>query len=878
MAIAPPRKVEAPPPTKEYTGVYLYDPVMKDVPPGTYVGPGGVRVRAETYREAQAKLARQFKEKAELEKAQKELVAQERAKSEEVKARKAYVASLERLEKRKAVEAARPAPREYRPYAPITPTPIRPPPVSEARAEVREALGLRREKVERVIERPGEIPKGLEPAYVAPKPPKEEIRAQTIAERVEYRTVAGISKVSPFVAGIARESFETGKGIAADPLPTAIVAGAATLVSLTPPGRAIVGGAMGVSVVHRAYTKGPEAAISDILLLGAAAKAGPLIAGVGRRTRPPISLETAIGEARLKDVPVPEGLVRGVGVSKFRRGDIVVETKVKEYTAFVKKPKGVKEIKEGPVTVSVETPEGIASITRGVGERVVLDAPKQKVLEVKGLGKRLKVIGPEPAKPREISREPISTKIAAITTPSPVKGVSRFEAEMKTKIGTEITTEKYIGTAKEIAKYPTKKGMISVADTLAIRTKPVDKELAVSLGVSDFKTPAKLGLPFRIGEPKKISFEGLGVTKTKALKKIRKEKRRERKWEEFVSGEPPVPTPKKKAKDLFELAREKREAKMFTFLERVTPTVKPPREGAMPGISAPKEPAPIAALKPEEVALYDKPMPSFAQLSAHEIGLKGISAPMPTGLGPMPLIRPPREKVREELRVENGYLAGERVDRPVIEVSKERAIPKAKPERPDLAVKPITTVEPIYKPIQRPDITIMPITTQYPEQKITPIQAIKAKKAEKMKPTAKPPARPTLPGIPPRRPPGIPRLPRIAIGIRRPRERKPRIKPPTVKLKTPKIGIKPLADWLSVTQAAARKPGITPLHKAPTAKVKREFIAARARKPLSFRFATANDLNKRRKKQDLTIDIPKARKEGVKKLLDWKDKKGRRFI
>ena len=877
MTAIPPRKVEAPPPTKEYTGVYLYDPVMKDVPPGTYVGPGGVRVRAETYREAQAKLARQFKEKAELEKAQKELVAQERAKAEEVKARKAYVASLERLEKRKAVEAARPAPREYRPYAPITPTPIRPPPASEVRAEVREALGLRREKVERVIERPGEIPKGLEPAYVAPKPPKEEIRAATIAEKIPMR----IGKVSPFAGEIAKETIMTGKEIAAAPIVVGAGVAAAHVISKTPVGAALVGGTVAGSVLYRTYEKGPAAGISDVLLLGAAAKAGPLIAGVGRRTRPPISLETAIGEARLKDVPVPEGLVRGVGVSKFRRGDIVVETKVKEYTAFVKKPKGVKEIKEGPVTVSVETPEGIASITRGVGERVILDAPKQKILEVKGLGKRLKVIGPEPAKPREISREPISTKIAAITTPSPVKGVSRFEAEMKTKIGTEITTEKYIGTAKEIAKYPTKKGMISVADTLAVRTKPVDKELAVSLGVSDFKTPAKLGLPFRIGEPRKVSFEGLGVTKTKALTKIRKEKRRERKWEEFVSGEPPVPTPKKKAKDLFTLAREEREAKMFTFLEKATPTVKPPREGAMPGISAPKEPAPIAALKPEEVALYDKPMPSFAQLSAHEIGLKGISAPMPTGLGPMPLIRPPgeREEISQQIRVDTSFLGDAQAERPLLkEIKKERPL-KEKPEKPIISAKPKTQVEPIYLPIQRqrPETITTPIVTDIIDFS-QDVQAIyPPKKATDFKPPVRPTAKP-IPPRPPRRPPGIPRLPRIAIGIRRPKERKPRIKPPTVKLKTPKIGIKPLADWLSVTQAAAQKFGVTPRHRAPTPKIQKEFIAARARKPLSFRFATANDLNKRRKKQDLTIDIPKARKEGVKKLLDWKDKKGRRFI
>jgi len=773
------------------TGTYLIDNAMKRVPAGAYVGPGGVIVQAETHQKAQQKLAQQAKDKTAQEQHTKQVT--EHKAATETQKRKAYVAALERQKAQE--QQKKPAP-----YAPITPTPIKPTPLT--RESVREGLGLRAEKTTKTIEHPGST-EGLEPMNIELMPQENRTltRGEQIGEKIQEKGDILQEKAGgydSFAGGFVGRSVQNVRSIVENPGTTAAITGIAILASQTPQGRVAVGAVAGVSIAKTTIDHGFAAGAADIaLILGAgkvikSAGGSRIIKGITskRTTSPKTILGTSRGESRLKDIPIAEGLSSGVGRSTVKRGSTIVSTNIKETTQFI------------------ETPSGTPSISKGIGTRTTISAPNQKVLSVKLGRKELRIVGSKPT-PELISREPVSTSVKTLTTPPPtLPGISRFKTEIKTKVDSEVKTGRYEGSIKTVMKYPTKKGQIIQTDSVTGRTTPGDpKSLELNLGGEAFKIPKKLSVPFRI-EPKAIQPKKSPVSSKKG--------------------------------DILRIYDKKTPSTSEgKSIIRSSETRTSPASS-----SGPQKLSLITESKPENAALYDKPVPSFAGFSSQILGMEKINAISSAGAGKTGRIFPISSRntggavKQDDFMLEISGASEKNVS--ILQTGQKISTPtKTTP-----AIQPRTPTE---NTLQSPKTRTMQFTSSKPKQDIYTIQSEKPSKKQALTPKTRiiPETRPPST---PRRPPHIPRTPGFSGSLDSKARQSFSIAPKSTRSSKRKRDFNPLADWLSVTQTAARNFGTKPLHQAPTEKVKEKYRLALAANPTGFRFPTYQQTKGKEKK------------------------------
>ena len=841
------------PPTKKYTGTYLYDTGLASTPAGTFIGEGGIRVQAETYQQAQMKLVQQARDKAAKEQYEREIAAQQaaEARAQAQDYASASTAAIARAEQGGPVYGPQPAADSYGPRRAPT------------RAEIIESLGMPREVSIQTIAHPGST-SGLQPSNLALIPPKQEIRAATGAEAIPMR----IGAYNSFAGEVSGQLIETGKTIAEQPIVTAAVIGGAAILSKNPIGAGIVYGATAASVIQHTMKEGPAAAVSDVLFLGAASKAGELVAGIGKSgTSPKIKLETSSEEGRLKDIAVPEGLSMGVGESTYRAGDILVRTQLQETTRFI------------------ETPAGTASRSQAIGEQTMIDAPQRRIInigEIGGPGGKplVRILGPS-TQPTLISIEPVSAETMALTTPSKtIPKMSEFVAQVKSKTGDIVTTEEYAGRIKEVASYKTDKGAYTVSDMIAVRTKPeIAEELSLTMGGGVSKIPAKLGAPYRPAyeaarKPDDVPF----------MPRLKKQEPL------FLFGKlkpPKAPImPRKPDTSL----------RIYDNLPKRAPE-KAETTYNMPEISSPRQSSQAAQQlafneplpREKTAALYDKPVPSFAQFTAQKLGFEKASAlsmktEMKTeGLSTFPLASGQPALGEQQKQYSGIFQGGIQKERSVLKISQESRVKQeaATQVKTQTITGNIVGLGSITKIGQKPAIITGQITPQVEitqqEQKIFTIQGQKEKQIQKITQITDTITEPT----PARQPPKLvflPRLPRFSGSIGSASLKKSGFSLSLGKQRKGKTGINPLADWLSVTQTEAKTFGVKALHQAPTQKVKQAFSRQLAANPLGFRFQTAKEQKRVKRTHDLTIDIPSALNGKMSKLLEWKPKQGRRFI
>lgn len=809
------------------TGTYLIDPGMPSYKPGEYVGPEGRAVSARTPEEARQALEQQKTLREQQERAAFEKRVAERAEE--------YRRELEaKKQEYREVSEAEYTPSPYRPgYKPEEP--------AHGEAEIRayqepsayekavSGAHRLREKISTGVQRlqtfvgraPGEklvsFKKDTEKATLGLR---EYVGAEVKPTKGALTHTGQMIRHHPkaFVKQSGQELKEIGEYAWEHPVETgatiAVIAGAGAVAPTA------TMGVLGVSVAHSFIHK-PERGVAEVALLGAGALLGK---GAGKlRRKAKLKVTPFEGEARLKDTE----LIAGWGKSVVRQGKVTILSETKSVSEVLSMGKG---------KVGVRTKGVITQITT------------------------------RPGKPPQV--ELLGTKTHAAVTETGVKGLSTFIGKSKVKTGTKIEELTIAGKAKEIGKRTTPKGVraeqaiISAATPDIVtppelrvvpelpsafgrmkhvgRKKPPVKkrvetdygfELSeVSAGAVSFKTPKKLGVPFRIGEAKPkptLSFDSVPGRRANLFYKLKKQRGGKAKGLE-------IETPKPKSKNIFKVARAQRETKMFSWLDSVSP--KPSiKSGPLKITSAPGTRVAAMSFEVEPgVAFYDKPVPSMTPMIAERLAIAKIgriSQPAGPKIAILSGEKTGQAQREKQLEIQDQRPGG-------IRLTSQRDILKPK-KTPGITAIPRIAIKQKSRQVTAPKITTEQI------EKLKPLEIQKEKPGIKQK--AQPKKQVTLPATP-KRPPRTQKgflylsRGRIPRGTGRPRARLP-------KARKPKGGLYPLADPLSMTITEART-FRKARHQKPTKKVKKAFALELMRRPGMVRFPT---FEMKRKKGGLKI-------------------------
>lgn len=773
------------------TGTYIIDPGMPSYAPGTFVGPDGVPVQARTAEEARQVQAQL--------KAQREKIEREAREKDIAEWRARALKERESWERKETERKYRQVEREHAP-TPYSSTP-------ERKDEI--VAGRVPNKFEQARER---ILGGIESVrHFVGKKPKTPYAVQHTIGLTEYvgkeaaqakgavRHTAQLIRHRPktLARGIKTEAKESLTYAYEHPLATVatvgVVAGAAAVAP-------VATGAVVTASVAKSFMTKPERGIAEAgLIIGTvgAIKGAGKVAGRFLPKKPP-KITPFVGEARLKDT----GLIAEYGKS------VVTKGKVK----IVSEAKGITEL----------LPKGKKMRTKGV---VI-----QKITEP-GKGLRTELIG-------------IDTRATVKKTGA---GLSSFLGKSKIKEGTKIRELTIAGKVKETGKRTTPKGVrtehaiISAGTPDIIRPPKVTsvpeftpvfsrmkhygrkKPLArrhteidygfevseISAGAVSFKTPKKLGLPFRVGEPKTLILQGQkGAGKARLfheLKHQRKAAARERVLE--------IEAPKLKSKDIFTVARDQREARMFSYLDSVSPKAAGKAGKPLEIMTTPSTGMATMALKPEMRGLYDKPVPSTMPAVAERLAIEQMGK-IGTGKGARVVMFGGKKAEAERT------------------AAKSRQAPKAK-----LGLKGWTDTKPTEIPRVRISEKIKPIITTIPKYKTDQTSGIidlPAMKKPAVKLKEKTATTPKIQIPTPPRPPRTPSKFLMLGGLPRPTRRRKRAR---VSMPRFKSMLSPLADPLSlaITEARTLRKG---KHLKPTKRVRKAFARELMRSPGMVRFPT----------------------------------------